>query len=190
MKKSRRLIRNTILALNGIVVLYVGANRLYGSEERTRPSQSTSAAELAMLRDFTAIDVDGDFSVDIVQDAAYSVGFTPPGTGQGRLVASMRGDTLVLRGFYNAPATRVKVGMPQLARVVAHEGVPALTVSGFTAASVSLRFSGNPQVVLRNNGVREWHLFASGSGELQIDKASLSASKVDLKGHATLTVID
>ena len=190
MKKSRRLIRNTILALNGIVVLYVGANRLYGSEESTQPLQRTSAAELAMLRDFTAIEVSGDFSVDVVQDAAYSIGITPPEAGKGQLIARMRGDTLVLRGFFNAPATRVRVGMPGLAGVLAHEGVPGLTVSGFTGDSVSLHLAGKPKVVLRNNGVRQWHIFASDSGELQIDKTSIGAGKVDLKGHATLTVID
>ena len=190
MKKSRRLIRNTILALNGIVVLYVGVNRLYGSEEFTRPAQRTSASELAMLRDFTDIEVSGDFSVDVVQEASYSVGFTPSSADHGQLVANVRGNTLVLQGFRNAPATRVRVGMPALTQLVAGEDVPALTVSGFDGASLSLRLSGRPQVVLRNNAVRRWIIFAAQYGELQFDRASLSAGKVDLTGRATVAVID
>lgn len=190
MKKSRRLIRNTILALNGMMVLYVGASRLYAFDESTQTPQRTSAAELAMLRDFTAIEVSGDFGVDVVQEPNYSVGFTPPDARQGDFVASVRGNTLVLEGFRNAPATRARVGMPVLTQLVAGEEVPALTVSGFNGASLSLRLTGTPQVVLRNNGVRQWHIAASEMTELQIDKASIATGKVDLEGHATLTVID
>ena len=80
--------------------------------------------------------------------------------------------------------------MPVLTQLVAGEEVPALTVSGFNGASLSMRLAGRPQVVLRNNAIRQWNIFASGNGELQIDKVSIGAGKVDLSGHATLTVID
>ena len=95
MKKSRRLIRNTILALNGLMVLYVGVNRLYAVEHSTRAPQRTAQAELAKLRDFSAIEVSGNFGVDVVQDADYSVAFTPPDASHGDFVATVRGNTLV-----------------------------------------------------------------------------------------------
>ena len=92
MKKSRRLIRNTILALNGLMVLYVGINRLYAVDETTHAPRRTDAAELARLRDFNAIEVHGDFGLDVVQEAGYSVGLPPPGRSKGEFVAIVRGN--------------------------------------------------------------------------------------------------
>ena len=171
------------------MVLYVGANRLYAFSESAQGPRRTTAAELATLRDFDAIEVKGDFAVDIVQEASYSVAFTSPAANRGEFIASVRGDTLVLHGFQHAPANRVRVGMPALRQLDAGE-VPALTVSGFSGASVSLRVDRTPQLVLRNNAVRQWHIFASEIGELQVDKTSVSAGKVELAGRATLTVIE
>ena len=73
MKRSERLIRNTILALAGLVVLHVGVSRLYADSNPALVAQRTSAADLAKLRGFNAIEVNGDFSVDVVQGADYSV---------------------------------------------------------------------------------------------------------------------
>jgi hypothetical protein len=188
MKKSKRLIRNTILALNGIMVLYVGVNRLYAVSSPAESAQRTSTAELTKLRDFTAIEVNGDFSVDVVQEAGYAVAFTAA-ANQGDFVASVRGNTLVLRGFHNTRNNRVRVALPLLTHLDA-ELVPVLSIAGFTGTSVSLQLDGTSQVILRNNGIREWHILASEVEELQIDRASFGAGKVDLAGRATLTVID
>ena len=189
MQKSKRLIRNTILALNGIVVLYVGINRLYAIGNPIPSVQRTSAAELAMLRDFSAIEVNGDFGVDLVQEADYSVYFTTPDTSQGNLVATVRGNTLVLSGFHNATTNRVRVALPVLTQLKA-SSVATLSVSGFDGESMSLRFDGTPQVILRNNGIRQWHIVVSDVGELKVDRASISSGQFDLAGQITLRVID
>jgi hypothetical protein len=189
MKKSKRLIRNTILALNGMMVLYVGINRLYAVSSPTQAAQRTSTAELALLRDFTAIEVNGDFSVDVVQEADYAVAFAPAAANQGDFVATLRGNTLVLHGFHNTRANRARVALPVLTHLDA-ELVPVLSISGFNGTSLSLQLDGTPQVILRNNGIRQWHIVASEVDELKIDKASLAAGKVDLAGRATLTAID
>jgi hypothetical protein len=186
MKRSERLIRNTILVLAGFVVLHVGVSRLYADSSFARAAQRTSAADLAKLRDFDSIEVSGNVSVDIVQGADYSVVLTP---GSSDVVATVRGRTLALRGSSNAPGNGVRVALPALARMNV-EGVPSLSISGFTGSSVSLRLAETPHVTLRNNGVRLWHIVASEAAELRVDNASMSAGKVDLSGRVTLTVID
>ena len=50
MKRSERLIRNTILVLAGLVVLHVGVSRLYADSNPAHVAQRTSAADLAKLR--------------------------------------------------------------------------------------------------------------------------------------------
>jgi hypothetical protein len=189
MKRSRLLIRNTLLALSGMVVLSVGINRLFAVAEPPPVQQRTSATELAALRDFDAIEVSGDFTLDIVQQAGFAVEVVPPDASQGVVVATMRESTLVLRGVRNAAGGRVRVAMPVLRQVSAY-AVPALSVSGFNGDSLSLLMERVPLVVLRGNGIRQWHIVASQKGELQIDRATFSAGKVDLAGHATLTVVD
>ena len=189
MKRSERLIRSTIVGLAGLTVLYVGANRLYALGDPVQAAKRTSAADLAALRDFSAIEANGDFTLEIVRGADYSVDFMPSHATKGDFVATMRGNTLVLRGFRNAPGSRVQLALPVLTQLDA-EAIPAVSLSGFTGASLSLRLDSVPEVTLRDNAIREWHVVASGVGELKVDQASIRAGKVDLAGRATLTVID
>ena len=66
----------------------------------------------------------------------------------------------------------------------------ALSVSGFDGDRLSVRAERVQHVTLKNNRVREWQIRAEHVVDLQIDRASISAGKVDLSGRATLTVID
>lgn len=181
--------RNTVLVLAGAVVLHLGASRLYAGDDHAAVTKRTAPAELATLRDFTTIEVEGDFSLDVVQGADYSVAFTPSDASEGRFYAAVRGDTLQLGGFRNAPGSRVRVALPELKKLNAGR-VKTLSVSGFEAASVLLEVDTIPQVTLRNNRVGQWRIRASRVADLQIDRASIGAGKVDLAGRATLTVIE
>ncbi|MFL6605033.1 MAG: GIN domain-containing protein [Steroidobacteraceae bacterium] len=189
MKRSERLIRNTILVLAGLVVLHVGVSRLYADSNAGHAVQRTSEADLAKLRDFSAIEVNGNLSVDVVQGAGYSVALQPADASQGDIVATVHDRTLILRGFNNTPASGVRVALPTLTQIDVH-GAPALSLSGFCGGGLSLRLAETPQVTLRNNCIRQWHIVASEAAELRIDKASMSAGKVDVAGHIKLTVID
>ncbi len=187
MQKSKRLIRHTIFALNAIAVLYVGMNRLYATGQ---PSvQRTPATELATLRDFSSIEVDGDFHVDIAQGANYSVAFTAADASEGNFVAEVRGRTLVLHGSQNAGANRVSVALPELTQLQATD-VSSVAISGFGGEQVSLRLDGTPQVVLRDNHISRWHIAAVDVGELTVDQASIAAARFDLDGDVTLRVAD
>lgn len=188
MKRSTRLIRNTILALAGLIVLYTLASRLTVVGPAKEQKQGTSATELAKLREFNSIEISGDVNVDVVQQTDYSVDVSPS-ANQRLVTAFVRDNKLVLRGYGNEHSSRVRVGMPALAHVEA-EGNPSLTVSGFSGASVELQLGEVSQVVLRNNTVDKWQVFASDDVELQFDRASVGAGKVELAGRATLAVVD
>ena len=181
--------RNTVVVLAGLVVLHLGAGRLYADDDHVAGVERTPPAELATLRDFTTIEVEGDFSLDVVQGADYSVAFTPSDASEGRFYAAVRGNKLVLGGFRNAPGSVVRVALPELKKLNAGR-VKTLSVSGFDGASLSLAVDTIPQVTLRNNSVREWQIRANRVADLQIDRASIGAGKVDLAGRAMLTVIE
>jgi hypothetical protein len=189
MKRSTRLIRNTILALGGLIVVYTLASRLFVVHGPAREEKrGTSTTELAKLRDFNSVQVSGDVSVEIVQQTDYSVDVSPAAS-QKLVTAIVRDNTLEVRGYGNAHASRVRVGMPALAHLEA-EGNPVLSVSGFSGGSVEMRLGEVSQVSLRNNAVDKWQVYASDDVELQFDRASIGAGKVELSGSATLAVVE
>jgi hypothetical protein len=177
-KRSERLIRNTLFVVGGLMVLHVGVSRLQAVEEKVTPP----------LRDFSAIVVEGDFEID-VQKGDFAVDFSSPNPAQGRFYATVRNNELLLGGFQNATGSRARVSLPELTKLNAGR-VPALSVSGFDGASVELEAETVARVTLRNNSIRQWQIRANRVADLQIDRASISAGRVDLAGHTTLTVID
>ncbi len=130
-----------------------------------------------------------DFGVDVVQGENYAVAFTPSGASRGNFVATVYGETLVLRGFGNTSANRVRVALPELNHLEA-SGVASLVISGFGGKQLSLRLTDTKQVTLRDNNIHRWHITASDVGELGIDQASITSGQFDVVGDATLKVID
>jgi hypothetical protein len=181
--------RNTFLVLAGLLVLHVGASRLLAIDESATSMKRATPADLATLRDFTAILVEGDFALEVVQGAEYSVDFAPPNPDERRFYAVVHDGTLLLGGFGNGPGSRARVTLPALSKLNAGR-VEALSVSGFDGEQLSVQAERVRRVTLKNNRVREWRIRAEHVVDLQIDRASISAGKVDLSGHAVLNVID
>jgi hypothetical protein len=181
--------RNTLLVLSGLMVLHVGASRLYAVDDHAMQTERAMPADLATLRDFKAILVEGDFALEVVQGAEYSVEFAPPKPGAGRFYAAVRDNTLQLGGFGNERGSRVRVTLPELRKLKVTQ-VQALSVSGFEGETLSVEAERVERVTLKNNRVREWQIRAERVPDLEIDRPSISAGKVDLSGRATLTVID
>jgi hypothetical protein len=181
--------RNTLLVLGGLLVLHVGASRLYAVDDHALPMERATPPDLATLRDFTAILVEGDFALEVVQGAAYSVEFAPPNPGAGRFYAAVRDNTLQLGGFGNVPGSRARVTLPALRKLNVAQ-VQAVSVSGFEGETLSVEAERVERVTLKNNRVREWQIRAERVPDLEIDRASISEGKVDLSGRATLSVID
>lgn len=187
MQKSKRLIRHTIFALNAIAVLYVGVNRLYATGDP--PAHGASASNPAALRDFDEIEVNGDVHVDVTHGADYAVAFSEPNADEGNPVATVRDRTLVLRGTDNGGANRVRVAVPEL-KQLRSSGVSIVAISGFDGEQLSLRLDGAAQVILRDNGIRRWHIAAVDVVQLTVDQASIASARFDLAGDVTLRVVD
>lgn len=191
MKKSRRLIRNTLLVLGAAVVLYVAASRWH-AVDNAQPVQNSppTPAELAALRDFNSLVVTGNLMVEIVRQDGYSVEFIHGGGARtGSFTATIRAKALVVNGYRNSAGDRVRIGMPALSHVIT-DAVPVLSISGFSGNSISLRLDGPIDVDVHDNAVTQWQVFTSGGVVLKFDRASIGAGKIDLTGRASLTVID
>jgi hypothetical protein len=189
MKRSERLMRNTIVVLGAVSVLYVAGNRLYAIDNPAPARQGTSADDLGALRDFSAISARGDFSVEIVQGAEYSVSLTPADASAGSLYAAVDDNTLVLRGLRSQASNHVRVTLPTLTRLYV-DRVPAVSISGFSGDSLVLQLESNPHVTLRSNAIRRWKVSTDGRGDLRVDKASVAAGQFDMAGDITFAVVE
>ncbi len=96
------------------------------------PPERTAPAELAALRDFTAIAIRSDVAVGIV---------------------SVADGTLTIRGYGNSGESRlgsVRIGMPELDRLDS-EFLISLVIRNFASDTMALRTEKATDIVLENN---------------------------------------
>ena len=93
MKQSKRLLVGTMVVLYAALALQTGISRALLDEAARDPRlpQRITAEQLATLRDFEQIRVEGDFSVEVIQQADYAIELlttpdatTPKATTHGR----------------------------------------------------------------------------------------------------------
>lgn len=117
MKKSQRFLRGTVFSLAVLLVLLVGINRWVAPDARTTAPSRTSPTELAALRDFSVIRIQGDFAVTIEQGAEFGISYTPISERRGLFNARQRGNELQLEGYGNrteTDAAQVRITLPAL----------------------------------------------------------------------------
>jgi hypothetical protein len=188
MKRSRRLIRNTIIGINVLSVLYVGATRLYADEGE--PVVRHMAPEsLAALRDFTGVHINADVSVEIVQQAGFSVDFTPTDADSGLFVARVYNGSLDVFATNSPEGSHLRIGMPELRDLIATQAT-TMTVTGFSGDTFALRTDRTPQVELRNNHFEEWRISSGITAEVKFDQASLRGSTLKVVGPSVISVLD
>ncbi|MES2605796.1 MAG: hypothetical protein V4603_12730 [Pseudomonadota bacterium] len=186
MKRSTRRILLTILALNGVIVLYTVIGRLTAINAEPRPTR-TPAEQLAELRDFTIIRGEGDFSLEVVQQADFSVEFTPAGASTGSLRTFRRNNELVIFGQNNPPDGKLRIGLPVLEEVTMETA--SITISGFAGEKLLVRGEGVPQIVLLNNDIEQWSVTAGGRSEVQVDQTTMANGKIRMLGQGVISVI-
>jgi hypothetical protein len=206
MNQGERYIRNTVLALCAAAALFFGVNRLFAavvhsgapqwlanatslglaSWAKTR-SKARYLADLA-LRDFTRLHVAGRFSVEIIGAPQYQLSFT---TAEGRplpLDVRQKDDQLWLTGFArgDAAATAVlRIETPALAQLDARK-LTGLTLRGLQSPQLAVDLNEVPTARLLENKVAHWTLHSDASAEVQVDKATLAAGKLQTSGDLTI----
>jgi hypothetical protein len=174
MKTSRRLLFGTFVVLLAAPVVLVAFSRMSGTGLRELPPpERTPAAELATLRDFTRIDVSGDFELEVLRANSWTIDYTPLSAGRGNFKATVVDGTLTIEGFGNRSELArgvVRIGMPALEAL--HGGfIQALAISNFDGAALEVNIEFTEQLELENNRL----------GTLQVDLQQ--AGLVNLRGN-------
>ena len=193
MKQSRRYFLGSLAAAAVAVVLIVAANRLIvPPESKARPLRRAAAAELAALRDFTDVRIEGDFVLEVSQAPEYSVRYAPVSDTRGELVATLEGQRLLLRGFGNSTGNgevaTVRVTLPVL-RDLDVFNVPVANVSEVADGPADVRATAVGKVRLTGN-TAELNVVVRGVRELQMDAASLAVTRLRVQGDTRITTLD
>jgi len=177
MKTSKRLLFGTFAVLLAAPVVLVAYSRVSSQPYAELPvPERTPAAELARLRDFTEIDVNGDFELEIVRGNTWSVDYTPLSPERGNFNASVENGLLTIGGFGNRTQTassRVRITLPGLEAVHArYVPSPGIAIRNFDGNALDVSVDFTEGLVLENNRYD--------SLDLTVQRANL----VDLRGNS------
>jgi hypothetical protein len=208
MNSARRGIRNTMLALYGVAFVYVGVNRLHaavvdadtprwlratlslGLDGYTTARRTPAPGEAAdwVFRDFTRLDVSGDFILEIVGAAEYKVSFPAADGTARRLRARRKGEQLWLQGDATGDADAgltVRIETPAVTQVVA-TGLRGLTLRGLQGQQLDVDLQDVGWTRLQRNAVAHWKVASSKPLDLHVDQATLAAGRVQIAGELVL----
>jgi hypothetical protein len=190
MKNSKRLLVGTVGALYALMALYVGANRLWALDDAREPfaPQRTSAAELAALRDFDEIEIESDFSVEVVQQAEYSIEAFGMAADNGDLLARVENGVLLVRGYGNPDGARLRITMPELVKFDTGFS-QEVSISGFSGEALEIQVSTGQTVELLDNDIEALQIRTFDVPEVRLDRASF-ANGLRYSGRARLSIID
>ncbi|MEY4641307.1 MAG: hypothetical protein RLZZ227_1301 [Pseudomonadota bacterium] len=157
MKRSRRFLLGTFLALLVAPVLLVAYARISGEgslRELPAPERMTPE-ELAALRDFDQIEVRGDFVLEVVSAADYAVEYATLPQQRSFFRARVDDRTLTIESFGNRMETGVgvvRVALPELSRIDA-QSLAGLTVRNFANDSLDIRAIAAGSLVIADNRI-------------------------------------
>ena len=152
------------------------------------------------FKDFTRLDVDHDFEVEVMRGDAYEVTVTVDDNLVDSLEVALKGDTLRINldgGPYKNTTQRATVTLPKLA-AVAVSGSSEASVEGFNSSeNLELVASGASSLVLTNVRAGDARFDVSGAsdatGAVELGDVSMDASgasTVELKGSGAAASLD
>ncbi len=192
MKTSTRYVTGTLLAILVVPVLIVVYSRFFAPPPEQRLPERTPATELAALRDFTVIEVEGDFALEITE-GPYAFSYEPLSDIRGDLVATVENGTLHLRGFGNwttEQTARVRIAVPELESLDA-TFVQSLRVSGVNADSLALRAVQVRALTLTDNTIGTLEMRSIANGDVTLEGNTITTTVFSVVGgDTTITTSD
>jgi hypothetical protein len=190
MKTSRRLLFGTLLVILAAPVAVVAFSRVSGTGMRELPTpERTSPSELAALRDYAAIEISGDFSLEIVQADTYSITYTPLQDNRGNFTASVQDGILHVEGFGNRTEFAngsVRIGLPDLDRLEAGF-VREIAIRNFAGDTLEVKIDFSEELVLDNNRMDVLQLELQRAGLVDMRGNTFGSTRVSHFGSVITT---
>lgn len=213
MKKSRRHIRNSVLALCAVTALVTVASGLYASrvnadtppelrklmslglkvityDEADSPEESLQAVALHEVQQFSKVEIQGGFTVDIIGADSHKVSVTPAaGTAATHDAKWSKDGLLRIEGGPEAAGASLRIEAPTLERI-AVQGADRLTIQGLRAPTVSLRMKDVGIARIPDCGVTQWNINALTPVELRMGNGTGPDTTFKVNGQTSISLVD
>ena len=208
MKKSRRYIRNSVLALCAVTALITIASGLYASRvdadtpprlrklmslglkviTHEEPPAEAQTVALHEVRDFSKVEVQGGFAVEIIGADVHSVSMTPaPGSTWSPDAQWSKGGLLRIEGGVDAAGAVLRIETPTLESIDV-QGADRLLVRGLRAPTVSLRMKDVGSARILEDGVGRWNIHALTPVELRMGSGTSLDATFKVSGPMSISV--
>lgn len=139
--------------------------------------------------DFTIVDAEKGFEVEITESSSYSISVTADGNVINRITVSKKGDTLFIGlkpGDYRSVTLKAKITMPEFNELQLSGGSHGL-VTGFSSDEFVLGLSGGSHVEMEG-AANDLTISASGGSSLDLSGFTVTDAKVNLDGGSRGTI--
>jgi len=213
MKKSRRYIRNSLLVLCAVTALVTVASGLYASrvnaetppglrnlmslglkvityDEAASPEESLQAVQLHEVQEFSKVEVQGGFAVEIIGADSHKVSVTPaPGTAATPDAKWSKDGLLRIEGGPESAGASLRIEAPTLERI-AVQGADRLTIQGLSAPTVSLRMKDVGSARILGCGVTQWNINSLTPVDLRMGNGTGPDATFKLTGQSSISLVD
>jgi hypothetical protein len=192
MKTSKRLLLGTFLALLAAPVALVAYSRITGGVRELPAPERTAPAELAALRDFTAVQINSDVQLELVGATTWSIEYTPIRPNRGNFTARVENGTLFIEGFGNRlggpgeESASVRIGMPALERLESDFLVSA-AIRNFDVDALYVRINIAGRIALENNRIGTLEMQYQNAPTVELRGNTIGSSEVRHFGTTTTT---
>ena len=145
--------------------------------------------ETRKVKDFTKIDVSGNYKIILVQDSSLSLNISADDNLLEYIKTSVDGNTLHIKNKnICSDDITVTIGVRNLEEVKASGAVELSSNGKINTGDINLQFSGSTKTVLDLNAAR---VSTKGSGSTEINlKGQASAHDLDLSGSGNVNAFD
>lgn len=210
MKKSRRYIRNSVLALCAVTALITIASGLYASRvnadtppglrnlmslglkvithDEAEPGAEAREVALYEMQDFLRVEVQGGFAVEIIGADSHRVSMTPaPGKTWVPDTQWSKGGLLRVEGGADAAGAVLRIEAPTLESIDV-QGADQLLIRGLRAPTVALRMKEVGAAQILEDEVGRWNINALTPVELRMGNGASPDATFKVSGPMSISV--
>ena len=189
MKTSNKILLISGSSLIGVVIVFLIIFRLtLGNSittERPNDSDKSTVSKQFLLDNFTAIEVSGQWEIELNCGETTQVIIKAPGDLMDDLAVKNRAGTLILstdkKWRHNKRKVTALITMPSLFDLRL-KGLVSLKFSGFTSENLTVYSSGSTSIKGKGNNIHNLNLIGKGVSNLNLKRSSVINADLNCKG--------
>ena len=189
MKTSNKILLISGSSLIGVVIVFLLIFRFtLGNSittERLKESDKSTVSKEFLLDRFTAIEVSGQWEIELTCGETTQVKIKAPGDVMDDLLVKKRAGTLILstdkKWRHNKRKVTALITMPSLSDLRL-KGLVSLKFNGFTSENLTVYSSGSTSIKGKENNIQHLNFVGKGVSNLNLKRNSVINADLNCKG--------